>query len=425
MIKSDKPAIVWFRNNLRIHDNPALAEANRNHAQIICIWIAEPRFFEHTLNGHPRIGAFRAKFLYESLQDLQSHLRQLGNELWILKGEPGKILPQIAEAHGIKKVYSQAEHTDEERRVEAEVAESLDLKLYESHTMMHPEDVVGGVNRLKKSFTSFRKRQERDWKIRPVCETPEMVSPPPQPAPIMQSLEWNMQMWAELDQPADSRAACSFRGGEQAALERVEHYLWNTQHLSNYKETRNGLIGADYSSKFSPWLAVGALSARWLYFEIKRYEEQYGANESTYWMVFELMWRDFFRFSAIRDGNSFFGYLKNRSWPKLREFQAWIHGETGQPFVDANMRELKNTGFMSNRGRQNVASYLIHDLRLPWVLGAAYFETQLIDYDSCSNYGNWTYLAGIGADPRNERRFNVAGQAERYDPDGAYVQLWD
>jgi len=425
MIKSDRAAIVWFRNNLRIHDNPALAEAQRNHEQIICVWIAEPRFFEQTLNGHPRTGNYRAKFLHESLQVLQANLVQRGNQLWILKGEAEKILPEIAAAHGIQRVYSQAEHTAEERKVETEIAHSFELTLFESHTMIHPEDVVGGVNRLKKSFTSFRKRQERDWQIRPICETPQWLSPPPEPQPILQSLEWDMQPWAQHSQPADSRAVCAFHGGEQAALERVGHYLWNTQHLSNYKETRNGLIGADYSSKFSPWLAVGALSARWVYHEIKRFEQKYGANESTYWMIFELMWRDFFRFSAIRDGQAFFGYSRNRTWPKLRNFQAWMNGETGQPFVDANMRELKNTGFMSNRGRQNVASYLIHDLKLPWVLGAAYFETQLIDYDACSNYGNWTYLAGIGADPRNERRFNVAGQAERYDPNGAYVRLWD
>ena len=102
----------------------------------------------------------------------------------------------------------------------------------------------------------------------------------------------------------------------------------------------------------------------------------------------------------------------------------WINGQTGVPFIDANMMELKLTGFMSNRGRQNVASYLCNDLKVDWRYGAAYFEQQLVDYDVCNNWGNWAYLAGVGNDPRANRYFNIAKQAAMYDPDGSFQQLW-
>src|SRR5690606_28109672 len=105
-------------------------------------------------------------------------------------------------------------------------------------------------------------------------------------------------------------------------------------------------------------------------------------------------------------------------------FNSWRTGQTGQPFIDANMRELLHSGWMSNRGRQNVASYLIHQLQLDWRAGAAWFEHQLIDYDPCSNYGNWNYLAGIGNDPREKRVFNPDKQAKQYDPDTLYRETW-
>ncbi len=108
----------------------------------------------------------------------------------------------------------------------------------------------------------------------------------------------------------------------------------------------------------------------------------------------------------------------------LARFQLWKEGKTGDSFVDANMRELAATGWMSNRGRQNVASYLIHDMQVDWLLGAAYFESQLIDYDPCSNYGNWAYIAGVGNDPRPVRKFNTAKQAQDYDPQRTYRKLW-
>jgi len=227
----------------------------------------------------------------------------------------------------------------------------------------------------------------------------------------------------------DSRSAFRFKGGESAGLLRLSEYLWKTNAIATYKETRNGLVGKNYSTKFSPWLANGSLSPRRIYHEVKQYEHNKVANNSTYWVIFELIWRDFFRFISIKYGKRIFYLTGIRDlvlpWKQDQKlFRKWAHGETGVPFVDANMRELLHTGFMSNRGRQNVASFLVKDLKLDWRMGAEWFESLLLDHDPCSNYGNWNYSAGIGCDPREDRKFNVIKQALDYDRDGKFVKLW-
>ncbi|HEY0111417.1 MAG TPA: FAD-binding domain-containing protein, partial [Fibrella sp.] len=171
------------------------------------------------------------------------------------------------------------------------------------------------------------------------------------------------------------------------------------------------------------------------YHEVKRYERERIANDSTYWLIFELVWRDFFRFVALRVGSRLFkpsGIKHNlqKQWHHDHDlFQRWATGQTGIPFIDANMRELNASGFMSNRGRQNAGSFLVNDLGIDWTWGAAYFESLLIDYDPCSNWGNWNYIAGVGNDPRQgnsgqPRYFAIYSQATRYDEQGAYVKHW-
>ncbi|WOL13451.1 cryptochrome DASH, chloroplastic/mitochondrial [Canna indica] len=199
--------------------------------------------------------------------------------------------------------------------------------------------------------------------------------------------------------------------------------------LKIYKETRNGMLGADYSTKFSPWLASGSLSPRYIYEEVKRYEKKRLANDSTYRVLFELIWRDYFRFLSIKYGNSIFhlggprNVVSKWSQDKLL-FESWKDGRTGYPLIDANMKELSTSGFMSNRGRQIVCSFLVRDMGLDWRMGAEWFETCLLDYDPASNYGNWTYGAGVGNDPREDRYFSIPKQAKTYDHEGEYVTYW-
>jgi deoxyribodipyrimidine photo-lyase len=145
-------------------------------------------------------------------------------------------------------------------------------------------------------------------------------------------------------------------------------------------------------------------------------------------LIFELIWRDYFKYVSLKYGNRIFlrsGILeKNYTWFQDESKKAsWINGTTREPFVNANMKELAATGWMSNRGRQNVASYWAKELEQDWRIGAAYFESMLLDYDVHSNWGNWMYNSGVGNDPR-DRKFNVRLQADRYDSDGKFQRLW-
>ena len=187
------------------------------------------------------------------------------------------------------------------------------------------------------------------------------------------------------------------------------------------------MIGGDYSSKFAPWLAHGNLSPRMVAQECQKYEEERVANKSTYWLVFELLWRDYFKFFALKHGASMFfpgGIINsNKAWKHYdKNLKAWIEGRTGFPLVDANMRELAATGFMSNRGRQNVCSFLALELNEDWRYGADYFESVLLDYDVHSNWGNW--CAGAGMTGGRLNRFNIVKQSKDYDQHGEYVKHW-
>ena len=228
----------------------------------------------------------------------------------------------------------------------------------------------------------------------------------------------------------DPRSAFLFKGGESEGLRRLEYYIRGKELIDDFKESRDGMLGEDYSTKLSPWLAQGCLSPKMAYYELRKHEEQYGRNKSTYEFFYYLMYRDFLRFMAKKYGNQIFfrtGPLNNGG-PRWRNdwelLQQWIEGRTGIPFIDANMREIRRTGYMSSRGRQNVASFLAHELGVNWQMGAEYFESMLIDYDVASNWGNWNNIAGVGSDPREARNLNILSQAKAYDPKGDYVKRW-
>lgn len=426
-----KTAIVWFKTDLRLHDNETLIRAIEQSDSIVPVYCFDDAHFTKTEFGIQKTGAFRARFLLESLQNLDKNLRVLGSGLTLLYGNPTIEIPKIVQKFKAQKVFAKKEVADEEIKTQEQVEAALwkmkiPLETYSTSTLYHAKDLPFALKDIPEIFTSFRKKVETESQIRPPFDTPKCIS-----SPFVEAM--NLPAIKELGltyKITDKRAAIDFQGGEDAALKRVQHYFFETQALSNYKETRNELIGPDYSSKFSAWLALGCTSARYIYDQVKKYESKFGANKSTYWLVFELLWRDYFRFMMKKHHHKFFlqhGLKGNKD--KLNKhnevlFEKWKNGKTGVDFIDANMLELKLTGFMSNRGRQNVASYFCHNLKLDWRYGAAYFEEQLIDYDVCSNWGNWSYVAGVGNDPRENRVFNIEKQANEYDKNGSYRQLW-
>ncbi|MCC5919498.1 MAG: DASH family cryptochrome [Cyclobacteriaceae bacterium] len=426
-----KRAIVWFRNDLRVEDNETLYRAIKHHDEIIPIYIFNNEHFRSHDLGFKKTGSLRVQFLLESLSDLKQSLSDIGGNLFIHQGQPEKIILEFAQKYDAQMVYVSKEVGTEEQKESAAVEKAL-LKnsiAYEEvwqKTLYHEEDIPWPINRLPDIFTQFRKETEKLVEIRPTYPSPNHISVPKEleanALPTISDLGYEKR-------EQDPRTAIRFIGGERAGKARLHEYLWDKNLLKDYKNTRNGLIGADYSSKLSAWLAVGALSPRTVYEEVKKYEKERVKNSSTYWLIFELIWRDYFTFVAKRYGAKIFriGGIKNDPMKLSKHqkyFDKWKDGETGVPFIDANMRELKLTGFMSNRGRQNVASFLVKDLKIDWTWGAAWFEHCLVDYDVASNWGNWNYVAGVGNDPRENRYFNIISQADRYDPNGDYVRLW-
>ena len=426
-----KTAIVWFKTDLRLYDNEALIKAIAQSEEIIPVYCFDDAHFESTQYGFKKTGNYRAQFLLESLQDLDNNLRKMGSGLVILKGKPEVEIPKIVEEYRALKVFAKREVAFEEKQTEKLVQTALfklrcELETFSTSTLYHAEDLPFAIKDIPDVFTTFRKKTELDATVRAIFKAPIRITSPEIPEIILPTLKELGLRFSSID----SRAAIQFKGGETEAMKRLNHYFFESKSLSVYKETRNGMVGADYSSKFSAWLAMGCISPRAIYHEIKKYENENEANDSTYWLVFELLWRDFFRFMFKKYQTKFFLYsgiqsdkVNSKALNKKLVSQ-WVKGTTPSEFINANMLELKRTGFMSNRGRQNVASYFCNELNMDWRIGAAYFESQLIDYDVCSNWGNWAYLAGVGNDPRKHRYFNIEKQANDYDKDRVFRDLW-
>jgi deoxyribodipyrimidine photo-lyase len=423
--------LVWYRQDLRLTDHAPLSAALKDGNAVIPLYCFDPRQFGPMRWGFPKTGAIRAQFLLESVADLRQQLRALGSDLLIRQGEPETVIPELMAALKIDAVYYHQEVTSEETQVEAALKVQLAglkaaTKRFWGHTLYRRDDLPFALADLPELFTSFRKQVEKSARIRDPIPAPKTL--PALPTVDPGALPTLAELGLTAVEP-DSRAVLAFQGGETAGKARMQDYIWTQDRLKIYKETRNGLLGADYSSKFSPWLAHGCLSPRMIAQQVAQYEDQRIANDSTYWMIFELLWRDYFRFICAKHGDRVFARSGLRGVPipwkaDPVRFEQWQTGHTGFPLVDANMRELGLTGFMSNRGRQNVASFLTKNLGIDWRIGAAWFESALIDYDPCSNWGNWNYSAGVGNDARGFRFFNITKQAKDYDSQGVYVKHW-
>ena len=429
MQQQQSTALVWFRNDLRTQDNSVLQSALSTSKPVIGVYFLEPQWFEKHEFGFKKMEKFRTKFLLETLKCLQNELKKLNISLLVFEDSAENKMKSIVKSYNVSDVFLQKEWTAEEsmslQNVKKGLPTEIKIHQYYDQFLFHPDDLPFHFGDTPKVFTQFRKQLEKKSKVR------ELIKNKPQSDAYLLKNTSTIPTLNALgyeDIKVDDRSAFPFSGGEISAFERLHHYFFESKALGVYKKTRNGLLGLNYSSKFSPWLANGSLSARQIYWSTKAFENQFFSNQSTYWLIFELIWRDFFKYVSLKHGNEIFkidGILKNEyEWSNHKKYiLQWINGETTNDFVNANMIELKTTGWMSNRGRQNVASFFAKTQKLDWRIGAAYFESMLLDYDVHSNYGNWMYVAGVGNDPR-DRIFNVKLQAERYDANQKYRQQW-
>ena len=416
--------LYWFRNNLRLRDNPSLVKAIQESESIAFIYILEDHLLATHHLGFPTMGRYREHFLHESLNDLQEQIEALGGKLHLFQGKAVEVLQKLVLQNNIECIYCSKELSYDEQLQDHKIQTYTKLVTIDDNSLFPADSLPFSIDKLPMVFTSYRKKVEKYAKVRSVQEKITNLSAVLVKAEGVTPLELTIKKVIKHE-----HTAFDYVGGEKSAWQRIEDYFWRSENLAQYKNTRNGLIGEAYSSKLSPFLSIGNISPIAIYHEVKRFEEERCSNQSTYWLIFELLWRDFFRMTSLKYGANIFheSGINNStplpSYQNKKAFEQWSNGETKDAFVNANMIELRETGFMSNRGRQNVASFFVHDLRLPWQWGAAYFESLLVDYDCASNWCNWMYVAGVGNDPRH-RKFNTQLQAERYDPKGEYQKLW-
>lgn len=453
--------LFWFRDDLRLQANELLARALGENDELLCVYIHDPRLFQKTCIGLPRLGWHRRRFLKETLADLNNNLRSIQLELVELWGEPEDVIPRLAEECSIDTVYFSRECGLEEQTIENMLRAKLDSGVrcisQWSCFLVRPENLPLQISEIPDVYSDFRRHVERSGiqslVDRLTSDVSQSGARPRTPRVALRAEykiasgistqfsgpEWWKPLPEEmviLDRVAEPKGPVAkmelMRGGEKIGRGRVEDYIFKTRSIGTYYQTRNGLLSVSDSTLFSPWLANGSLAAQWIYSQVTEYERQNGASKDSYWVVVELLWRDFFKFMLLKHKAHFFhpaGLQKKVVHTGVRRNEEeglakLLAAETDEPFVNANMRELIQTGFMSNRGRQNVASYAIHHLNIPWIKGAWMFESLLVDYDVASNWGNWAYLAGVGNDPRGVRIFDVRKQQEMYDPQGEYTAAW-
>ncbi|KAI1617769.1 deoxyribodipyrimidine photo-lyase, partial [Exophiala viscosa] len=499
--------IYLLRRDLRLCDNPVFHEIHKlsqqseklfTHVLPLYVFAAQQVEVSGLLSdsdskspfpearsevgGFWRCGPHRAKFLAESVWDVKSELEKVGSGLVIRVGMLGQVVRDLLEQFKQEKeevtisgIWMTEEEGVEEKREERDVRKEaekagIDFKLWidEKYFIDDRDIPFDKPSELPDVFTSYRKSVE------PLRDAPRKIIPAPPSLPSMptsiplQSGPFSIPDTYEklesalmkpllekppLDNPpvfpSEVKSAHPFSGGCTTGIKRVESLIASGS-MTRYKDTRNGLLGTDFSTKLSAWLALGCITARQIHHQLLEFEdgriEQYkgvqgygkGENKGTAAVRFELLWRDYmrlctrkfgprlFRLEGFRNDSSYPWKTPGRGVPEVEEMvERFLRGETGTSLIDASQRELYLTGYTSNRARQNVASFLAKHLGVNWKLGAEWYESMLTDYDVSSNWGNWQYVAGVGNDPRGEARvFNPVKQACDYDPDGEYCKAW-
>jgi len=439
---------VWFRNDLRLHDNVCLNKAvqliksSQTIRHVLPVYFYDDRFIgSDAVSSQIRVlktGAFRERFISDSVIELRARLQKIGSNLLICYGRPEKLFNEFLPVGST--ILTQDEVAQEEIAIDNAVKrQGFDLQKLWGFTLYHPQDLgktnFSSATALVKTATPSPSRPPKvlPRQLLPKPTKGQLPFPPDEDGKFTKYLEQKPVLSdAAKKLKHDPRGVFGekgFVGGEKAGKARVDYYCSYQTLLDDYKDTRNGMLGPDYSSKFSAWLAHGCVSPRYVYHKVKEHEEKAGGpNKGTGHLIFELVWRDYFVFYLKTHNPKVFfpnGVVPRRdiTWSYDKEnFRRWCDGETGFPLVDANMLELKHTGFMSNRGRQNVASFLVFNLQIDWRWGAEYFESLLIDHHVTANWGNWVHAAGLTGSRLNI--FNITRQAASYDDKGEYVRTW-
>ncbi len=399
-------SILWFRQDLRLHDNEALTESVRNADEVVPVYVFNVKA--------DRISAFRLRFLIESVADLRHHLRALGSDLLIRIGKPEEVIYQLAVETKSQWVYCNRERT----REEVEEQDSLERKLWTTgrelrysrgKMLYYTSDLPFPVTHCPDSFITFRKEVDAIVPVRAPLDSPLAmpgIKTPYEPGDIP-----DIKLFL---QDHDMTGDYLFAGGETEGL----------RALLNHDQRDPAIISMEEGLKISPWISMGCLSPK------KVYYDSFTMEDGGEFIRQHLLYRDYLRLMGKKYGDLIFARtgIKTRIpayETNLEAFDNWKAGNTGIPIIDAAMHQLNRTGWISEVLRKTVANYLIKVLKLDWTLGAAYFEATLIDYDPCSNWVSWLNLAGVGPDSREDRIIHYDIVGKKLDPDGVYVRMWN
>ncbi len=405
-------ALLWLRRELRVHDHPALVAAASGAAHLVPVFCLDDRL----LAGRHASGP-RTQFLLQSLEDLDRSLRRRGSRLVVLRGIPERVLPSLARQLGAGRLHFSADVSPFARARDSAVAAALGRAGIEVNVHPGPfvADDLGAIRTTAGApytvFTPFLRAWDRLARRR-VLEAPGRL--PPLPGGLDSG--WPPQL-SELG-PAD-RVPSPVPGGETAGRRRMAAFL--SAPTATYAERRD-LVAHEATSMLSPYLHLGCVSAREL-------ESRLGDADAV---RRQLCWRDFYAHVLLHFPCDARAEHQARYRGRLRYgrsrtlFDAWCEGRTGYPLVDAGMRQLRCEGWMHNRARMVVGSFLTKDLGLDWRWGEAWFMRWLLDGDEASNNGNWQWIASVGVDPQppSRRMFNPSRQQQRFDPEGAYVRRY-
>lgn len=409
-----KTIIVWFRNDLRLHDHPALWNASQNSDQVVPVFIFDTAIYE---GAHA--SANRNKFLYECLSDLNSSLKNAGANLVIREGKADKVLAELADETNADAVYFTYDYTPYSVKRDENVKQALrrkniDVKAFPGRLIV---DNVRGLATKQgtphKVFTPFWKNWAR--------QTRREIVPTPQKLSLPSNVRLGKILPLETLTKARQLSPNTLKGGETEAKKRLKTFL--NEDVKTYHEQNNDLA-ADSTSRLSPYLHLGCLSVRDI-------ESQLGNSDGEAAWHRQLAWRDFYHYVLYHNPDNlkkeFQEKYRSLKWrTSKKDLEAWQNGQTGYPVVDAAMRQLAQEGWMHNRARLIAGSFLTKDLWLDWRAGEAYFMEMLLDGDEPNNNGNWQWIASVGVDPAPvyRRLYNPSSQRDKYDPTGAYVRKY-
>jgi deoxyribodipyrimidine photo-lyase len=405
-------AIWWIRRDLRLGDNQALAAALGAAETVIPVFILDPQLLSSSYAGQPRLA-----FLLDGLRALDASLRKRGSALVVRRGDPLEALTRLRAETGAEAIFSEADVSPYARQRDTRVAAGLPLSLVPGVTVFPPDLVLKQDGTPYTVFTPF----SRKWRSLPFPGEPL-------PAPVRLPPLPPLASGGMPDAPA-LPAGVPFGAGEAEALRRLEAFTEDG--LGRYAEARDRL-DLEGTSGLSPYLRLGMLSARQAAWAARQAARTAGAaaRQSAETWQNELIWREFYaailyHFPSVRR-MAFRPQFRRIPWRNHpAEFDAWSEGRTGYPIVDAAMRQMNETGWMHNRARMIVASFLAKDLLVDWRWGERHFMQRLIDGDPAANNGGWQWAAGTGTDAAPYFRvFNPVLQGRRFDPAGGYVRRW-